>query len=810
MTIHPGPSAGRHWRLPGAWNTPRGWELLRAVLPALLAAWMAGYHAQPSFAAPAPAHPPADAGEVEAVQPVSHYRFTAPNRLTSLPSGPGVLIFDPILPADPGQKLRDLTSACGTWLYINVGGQPAFGKTPGWSVPIRLARQAGFEELRPTAAQAAGIARSAGCTHAAVGIVTRAGEKLSLTYQLWDVRPALPKVQGKADSAHRKGRVASRPTSQRVGRPATVSGTASEITAQLPQVARALVRAAGGTPAGIPEVLSLTAEDLVLLGRAARSSKRDLGAEELSRLEAVQEKDPLACAVWLNTRWLRARRPTPPVVRKMVEAAPENAVIWWIAGYSAVGNYRPYVETVRKLAVLYPHNYLFAQAESWSLGEADRSSRAAPLERAVRCAPGNADGWSLLAGSISGVANELRQARLASKVPEKDWPTLERYYDYWMQATLRATRIEPRNGYFWLGVAGAATFSGDSKLARDAFWKAYALSPKADELYSWGLQMFDAKWGGNRAEFEKVAKLAVEASYNSAADMQTASHSLRRAGFPERATALLERAYRTARAEIELDSDDSDAHVDLARIAMEQGKLGEAVESLRVSARIQPDRADLHWELGLRLYDHRNYPEAEREFREVVNIAPEHSNGYRGLAMTQIYLGRPAEAEKSARQAHRLGPSFALNAYWLGEALFQQGRKEEALTHFEEAGRLSQNIPALNQRLCLLLTEKGRLDEAIAAGERAVRRSPKSVNAQSLLLRALLKKGDSEPALAAARAALEVDPKNPAYHLLLGNALLLAGRREEALVEWKVVLDLSGSQNTPETQEARQQIEKHR
>jgi tetratricopeptide (TPR) repeat protein len=103
-------------------------------------------------------------------------------------------------------------------------------------------------------------------------------------------------------------------------------------------------------------------------------------------------------------------------------------------------------------------------------------------------------------------ANAIRARRYANDISEKEWTKLRDLYDVSYHACDNAVKTDPLYGPAWLSLAEAATFAGQNKRAREAFQQAEKLHTDKVAVYWWGLQMFQAKWGGTDEEMTGCIK----------------------------------------------------------------------------------------------------------------------------------------------------------------------------------------------------------------------------------------------------------------------------------------------------------------
>jgi tetratricopeptide (TPR) repeat protein len=184
----------------------------------------------------------------------------------------------------------------------------------------------------------------------------------------------------------------------------------------------------------------------------------------------------------------------------------------------------------------------------------------------------------------------------------------------------------------------------------------------------------------------------------------------------------------------------------LGVVALQQGRLGQAVELIGRAIGIRPDVAAYHANLG---------------------------EAYRAL-------GRVAEAADSCRTALRLQPNYAEAANSLGLALMAQGQLDAAIAQFRAALRLKPTFAMVHNNWANALRLKGERSQAVEQFRLAVRLDPSLAEPHSNLGQMLLEQGNLAGALEHCSRAVQLRPELPETHNNFGNALREAGRLAEA------------------------------
>jgi predicted TPR repeat methyltransferase len=170
----------------------------------------------------------------------------------------------------------------------------------------------------------------------------------------------------------------------------------------------------------------------------------------------------------------------------------------------------------------------------------------------------------------------------------------------------------------------------------------------------------------------------------------------------------------------------------LGLLALQTGRLSEAIDFLSAAIRLQPHSAAAHHNLGLAL-------------------------GRQGLA---------EQALASYRRAAALQPDNAHFHGTLAAALDEAGHGSEAVAHYQEALRLNPHQPRWSNNLGVLHAAAGRLADAGTCFRQALNHRPDYADALFNLTNALAELGRLGEAAACCRRLLGVRPDDPNVRFL--------------------------------------------
>lgn len=148
------------------------------------------------------------------------------------------------------------------------------------------------------------------------------------------------------------------------------------------------------------------------------------------------------------------------------------------------------------------------------------------------------------------------------------------------------------------------------------------------------------------------------------------------------------------------------AHQRLARLALRENKLTEAIAELRQALRIVPRRASLLGELGEALRLAGRSAEALGPLRLRVRQEPDSGAAHLGLGLALREVGNHAQAVRSLRLAAKLRPKMVAPLLPLAQSLLALDRREEAYTVGVKALALAPQDPAVMWFMAPLYTAR--------------------------------------------------------------------------------------------------------
>jgi predicted O-linked N-acetylglucosamine transferase (SPINDLY family) len=239
-------------------------------------------------------------------------------------------------------------------------------------------------------------------------------------------------------------------------------------------------------------------------------------------------------------------------------------------------------------------------------------------------------------------------------------------------------------------------------------------------------------------------------------------------------------ALAAARAAIEADPSDVQAHRVGALVALARGQALEAVRTLSLAPEALQDDPALLVTKGRALLAAGRKPEAGKALQRARDLRPDAGEPLLGLALLALAGKREAEAMELLQKAVAIEPRLADAHFELANLQRAAGRGDEAVEHYRRAVQAEPgHVDALNN-LGSLMRERGRLEEAAVHLEQAIERRPGHRAATCNLGMVRVDQRRWAQASELLQACVETDPKDADAQYWLGNASMALGRDASA------------------------------
>lgn len=589
-------------------------------------------------------------------------------------SGEGLVICEPIIQgastrkASNGFDAANFGAGCSRWLFVQVGGRGELGKTPIWGAVEDVRLLHGFRDLRLAPPQAAQLATSTGATRVATARFSGDGDRGTLSYQLW-------KADGKT----------------KIGAPFSVSGSAAQIVAGLPQLAAQMAQQLGASTRGLQSAVGTDAAGLTFLGKVPWKNPRDFSETDSEKLRVLAARVPLAALLYVrdgNASWGDPRQRA--AVASALNAAPDNVLLLTDFMWNAVDDARPFFARIDAGISKYPSNALLNLADAcrWRrLGDLKRQRVAS--EAMVSCAPQSPMAWMSLGSTIQDIAHEMRRGRGYQGMSDKEQGYLTKLYDNHLFCALHSAQLAPIYAA-WSDVAQAASFASDADLADLALWKSLAIERRGDAYY-WGFQMYRGNWFPDADKLQLLVKMAYADRDLTRYYWDDAVDGLSSLDLDVKAQRQLLYTVGLFEDRLKAHPDDGATHLALAYLARDKGHDGSkdaiAIREFRAAMELLPNDPAPMEQLGEMLhYKKRQYAQAEKLYRDALKLNPTYPNALKCLGNLTYYVHHDAAgAETLYRRAIALAPDEGIYHAELARLLLDQGKRAAALTEARAA-----------------------------------------------------------------------------------------------------------------------------
>ncbi|MCH7937472.1 MAG: tetratricopeptide repeat protein [Proteobacteria bacterium] len=223
------------------------------------------------------------------------------------------------------------------------------------------------------------------------------------------------------------------------------------------------------------------------------------------------------------------------------------------------------------------------------------------------------------------------------------------------------------------------------------------------------------------------------------------------------------------------------AHNSAGSVHQRLGRTDDAIGSFRAAVEADPEYGNAHFNLGTMLLVRHQHNEAARALARAAELRPDFADAHLKLGVAYKSLGRHGQAIEALERAAELKPDFADAYSSLGNVHAAIGELEKAEAAYGKAVDTDPGSHAAHFNLGNVLGRLGKREQAIASYERALEIEPGFADAQGNLAEALFDAGERERAFGVFRQAIDDHPAEAVLHWMFASALLKAGDLDAAL-----------------------------
>jgi tetratricopeptide (TPR) repeat protein len=281
---------------------------------------------------------------------------------------------------------------------------------------------------------------------------------------------------------------------------------------------------------------------------------------------------------------------------------------------------------------------------------------------------------------------------------------------------------------------------------------------------------------GDAAMAERICRQALNAHPRDSNLLVLLGATLIRQQKPEEAEHTLSRAVR-------IYSDFSRAHEGLAEALIMQGRLPEALASLKVAEELEPGSASVRMKKAKVLIGLGQDDDATREFEQSFKLTPHREDLVRGVSLQR--MGNVREAEKIYRDVLLRDPSNVDALRLLAGVAMRAKQWGDAEALLERALEIAPDFHQGWNDLGLARQEQDKPEAALEAFRRVIQLDPHRPTGYISVGTVAAMVGKHDEALDMFSKALEKDPKNFGALSGMGHVLKTVGRQDEAIARYR-------------------------
>jgi tetratricopeptide (TPR) repeat protein len=270
------------------------------------------------------------------------------------------------------------------------------------------------------------------------------------------------------------------------------------------------------------------------------------------------------------------------------------------------------------------------------------------------------------------------------------------------------------------------------------------------------------------------------------------------------------------------DAELPEAHFVRAKLDIAEGKIDDAIASLRRALDRRADWAQAHFLLASALLMQNDRQQSRAEVLRAVELDPQFLEARRLLAKVHATLGEHDLAIEESRKVLRERPDDVETRIVMAQSLVYLGKPDEARRELDSIPADKRNAqvnfalgridmlqgkgdvarekllaalaehpghPEILQSLLSVDLASGKVDEALGMIEKAVNAKPDDANLQQLYGTALIATGQGQVGETKLRRAIELDPNNMGAYQALASYLLRSARQQEGIATYEKAVE---------------------
>jgi len=201
-----------------------------------------------------------------------------------------------------------------------------------------------------------------------------------------------------------------------------------------------------------------------------------------------------------------------------------------------------------------------------------------------------------------------------------------------------------------------------------------------------------------------------------------------------------------------------EAHVNLGKALMLQGKHEEAIASYQTVLQIDSQNAEAYTDLGNIWFRQGKYEDAAKCYETVVRLKPQSADAFYNLGNIKRVQKIYTEAISCYEKAIFINPNMAAAYNNLGAALYEQGEVARAISNYQHALGLDPNYAEVYNNLGIILKGQGYMVDAERMFIKTMQLNPELIEPYLSLGAMRNRQGDAESAMELFQKALAIAP----------------------------------------------------
>lgn len=668
----------------------------------------------------------------------------------------GIVVCEPVARA-ASPEAAQFGDGCSQWLHYAIGGDPDACATPWWNGVYAVAREEHSRNIRFDVGASKVLARCLGAPYAAFAKISGNKTNLTLTYQVYKI-----------------------PERRAIGKPIILRGTSEQVDKLLPSAALSIGKTIG-LKSVAPMPPTLAPDDLAFAG-AMPWQRTWPSRAQCKRLELLGLSNPFADIVWINAGTYRDKAADLRAVKRLVKIAPDSAFTWCAASSVKLSSLHA---GILREARKHPLNCMLnATAVYVDVTDGNFDNAMGVARRLARCSPRYPPFLLQIAWAASRKACHIRQSRYYDQMSKSEQASLVPIYAAAYAASKRATEMDPLCENAWEQLAGDATFAGYASDADHAFWAAAKLPGHGASLYTWGLQMYQPKWGGNADALKRVVDAALADPLLNLSDVEELINQL---GDPETKT-----MHDYLGRQVILRADTTLTHQPhntnslnakaLAQCALHDQKgVAKTIGAFIVAC---PSDAASMSLLEDKLECNGDLPAAIKLREAIEAVKPNSANNLTSLGFLYRSTRRLTDAETVLKKSMTINPNIRLTHFVLARVAQDRNNLPGAAMEFKACLRYSGNQDECLGALAYVLDKMGDYKGCVAYVKKALAMNPRNVDALMPASDAYLHLKDYSSCIRVSEALLSMNFAFPEIRANLAESYAAVGRVADAKREW--------------------------